>query len=420
MVKNGRRSARSLVDVVEAIYEEPRASWLPAVLAGLHGLIPESPSGVAYVYDLSGPPEAWRTSYPVVTDGAPAALAEEVYQSFAHAPADFRRTLFGRMKPAATYSETMGTLLTEQHEHGAEAAKRVASYDAVYVNAVDPDGRGVLLAFNLAARHRLVPKQRARFAMIAAHVAAARRLVASGAEEPGAIFAPSGKVAHVERGHESALESLRERVIRLERARSSRADPDELLTSWRALVAGTYTLVGRVESDGRRYVIAYENPPGVRDPRGLAPMEAAVAGWTIRGHSQKLIGYELGVSVGTVGGLLARVYQKLRVRSRVGLIERLAPPEHLTRMQANEQELLVFSGPRPNVSLDDLASLTPAEQRVVRALLRGKSSDEIAASLGKSKHTVTHQLGRIFRRLSVSSRAELIARWAKTELVDVS
>lgn len=409
------------MDVVESIYEEPRASWLPAVLAGVHRLVPESPSGVAYVYDLSGAPASWRTSYPIVTEGAPPSLAEEVYQSFAHAPPDFRRTLFAQMKPAATYSETMGHLLTEQHERGAEAAERLASFDAVYVNAVDPDGHGVLLAMNLTARKRLQPAQRARLAMIAAHVAAARRLLVSN-PDPGAIFDPAGKVAHVERSHEGALASLREHVRRFERirGRASRTDPDELLASWRALVSGRYTLVGRVESDGRRYVFAFENPPGVYDPRGLTRMEAAVAGWTIRGHSQKLIAYELGIAVGTVGGLLARVYEKLRVRSRVGLLECLAPPERLARIRANERELVVFSGPRPSASLDDLASLTPAEQQVVHELLRGATSNEIAVRLRKSKHTVTHQLGRIFRRLGVSSRAELVARWANAEPVSVA
>ena len=32
---------------------------------------------------------------------------------------------------------------------------------------------------------------------------------------------------------------------------------------------GRYTVVDRFDTDGRRYVVAYENPPNVRDPRGL-------------------------------------------------------------------------------------------------------------------------------------------------------
>lgn len=412
-MKEGKPSARSIVELVDSIYTEPRASWLPVVLAGIRTLVPSSHSGVAYAYDMSGPPASWRTSYPV-TDGGPPSLAEEVFQSFEHAPAEFRRVLFGRMKPAGTYSETMGTLLTEQHAHGAEAAKRLESFDAIYVNAVDPDGRGVLLALNLPTKARLVPTQRKRFSMIAAHVAAARRLLTAGVKAPDAVFAPTGRVAHVEHGHEGALAVLRERVLRLERVRdrASGTSPDEVLASWRALVSGRYTLVGRIESDGRRLVVAYENPPGVRDPRGLTRMEAAVAGWIIRGHPQKLIGYELGVSVGTVGGLLARVYRKLRVRSRVGLIERLAPPERLVRMPLDSSELLVFSGPRPGASVEDLANLTPAERRLVAEIVRETKSEEIASRLGKSSHTITRQLGSIFRKLGVSSRGELVARWA--------
>lgn len=402
-----RSPSGSLIDVIEAIYDEPRASWLPTVLASVQRLVPESLSGVAYVYDISSAdPAAWQTSYPVVTDGAPRMLAEEIDQSFKLAPPDFRRMLFAQMKPAATYSETMGHLLTDQHERGAEAAERLASFDAIYVNAVDPDGRGVLLSFNLAAQKRLAPLQRRRFAMLAAHISAARRLLVS-PREPAAIFHPSGKVAHIERVHERGITSLGEHVRRHEGLRASRTDPDEVLAAWCALVQGKYTLVGRVEADGRRYVVAYENPPGVYDPRGLTRTEAAVVGWTIRGHSQKLIAYELGVSLGTVGGLLARVYRKLRVRSRIELLERLVPPENLTCVQQDDRKIMVFSGVRARVSPDALASLTSAEQHVVRALLEGKTSQEIAASLGKSKHTVTHQIGSVFRRLGVRSRAEL-------------
>ena len=161
-------------------------------------------------------------------------------------------------------------------------------------------------------------------------------------------------------------------------------------------------------------MIAYENAPGVHDPRSHET-EAAVAGWIVRGHSQKLIAYELGLSVGTVGGLLARVYQKLRVRSRVELATRLAPPEGLTRVPIDEGELLVFSGSAPEARADELAALTPAEQRVVQGLLSGERTAEIAVSLGKSEHTITNQLGSIFRRLGVTSRGELIAKLTSTK-----
>ncbi|MBX3228462.1 MAG: helix-turn-helix transcriptional regulator [Labilithrix sp.] len=394
---------------MDSIYAEPRATWLPTVLAEVRKLTPERPPGVAYVYDTRGPAESWNISYPIV-DGGPSDFAEATYQSFKVAPLEFRRRLFASLKPAGLYSETMGELMTDQHAQAREASHA----DAFYVNAVDPDGRGVLLTFNVGARARLVPTQRKRLSLIAAHVSAARRLLASGQTTPDAIFTPAGKVAHVERGHESALTSLRDRVVHLARVRrgATRTDPDDVLASWSALVRGTYTLVGRVESDGQRFVIAYANAPGVHDPRGLTKTEAAIAGWIVRGHSQKLIAYELGLSVGAISGLLARVYEKLRVRSRVELAARLAPPERLTRVPVDDRELLVFSGSPPDASPDELASLTPAERRVLRGVVSGEKTAAIAASLGKSEHTITHQIGSVFRRLGVTSRGELIAKLA--------
>lgn len=402
-----RLSVRSLVELVDSIYEEPGATWLPTVLSGVRKLAPESLLGVAYVYDTRGPVASWNISYPIV-DGGPPNVAEETYQSFKLAPFEFHRRLFASLKPAGVYSEAMGELMTDQHAQ----AREVGHADAFYVNAVDPDGRGLLLTFNVGTKARLVPNQRRRLSLIAAHLSAARRLLVSGRTTPDAILTPAGTVAHVERGHERAITSLRDRVVHLARVRSgaTRTDPDDVLASWSALVRGKYTLVVRAESDGQRFVIAYENAPGVHDPRGLTKTEAAIAGWIVRGHSQKLVAYELGLSVGTVSGLLARVYEKLRVRSRVELAARLAPPERLTRVPLDDRALLVFSGSSPGASPDALASLSSAEQRVALGVLKGQKTLAIAASLGKSEHTITHQIGSVFRRLGVSSRGELVAK----------
>jgi DNA-binding CsgD family transcriptional regulator len=408
----------SLVDVVEAIYGDldaapSAATWLSRVLATVRQVTPPNVGSVAYAYDISGPPASWVISYPTVGDESPPSLAEEVFQSFAHAPPDFRRGLFGALRPAGTYSGTMGALLTEQHEYGSESAARLGMADAIYVNATDPDGRGVLLAYNIERRLRLAPTQTRRLSMVAAHIAAARRLRVSGAREPDAIFDVTGRVAHVERGHEDALPRLTEQVRRVEQARerASGSGPADVLTAWRALVSGKYTLVGRFDSDGRRHVIAYANPPGVRDPRGLTPTEAAVAGWALRGHSQKLIAYELGLAVGTVGGLLARVFAKLRIRSRAELAERLAPPAEVARLAVHDEEVLVFSGPTAAPPEADLIALSEAERAVAYELVRGKTNADIARALGKSEHTVTNQVGSVFRKLRVGSRAELAARW---------
>ena len=60
------------------------------------------------------------------------------------------------------------------------------------------------------------------------------------------------------------------------------------------------------------------------------------------------------------------------------------------------------------------ASLTKAERQIVDQLLRGCSDREIARQRGTSHHTVANQLRSLFRKLGVSSRAELVARLSRS------
>jgi pSer/pThr/pTyr-binding forkhead associated (FHA) protein len=63
----------------------------------------------------------------------------------------------------------------------------------------------------------------------------------------------------------------------------------------------------------------------------------------------------------------------------------------------------------------DTASLTEAQRRVYTLFLEGQQEKEVAASLGISIHTVHGHAKAIYRILSVSTRAELISRWAKRQ-----
>ena len=50
-------------------------------------------------------------------------------------------------------------------------------------------------------------------------------------------------------------------------------------------------------------------------------------------------------------------------------------------------------------------SLTPAEQRVARLLIKGENNKAIAATLGLSEHTARHHTERVLRKLDIRSRA---------------
>lgn len=54
--------------------------------------------------------------------------------------------------------------------------------------------------------------------------------------------------------------------------------------------------------------------------------------------------------------------------------------------------------------------LSPRDRRTLEHLLAGESEKQIAARIGRSPHTVHTHVKRIYRRLGVSSRAELLAR----------
>jgi DNA-binding CsgD family transcriptional regulator len=85
------------------------------------------------------------------------------------------------------------------------------------------------------------------------------------------------------------------------------------------------------------------------------------------------------------------------------------PPRDLdvSRFESAEGEMIVLAFP-----IDELApseALTPAEHEVVAAIEAGKSNAEIARERGTSARTVANQVGSIFKKLKVGSRAELVA-----------
>jgi DNA-binding NarL/FixJ family response regulator len=88
---------------------------------------------------------------------------------------------------------------------------------------------------------------------------------------------------------------------------------------WRAMVAGRWSIVDRFDRDGRRFLIAHQNEPEAAAPRALTRRERQVVSYAAMGHSNKLIAYELGLSVGAVSAYLNVGMRKLGLDSRVDL-----------------------------------------------------------------------------------------------------
>lgn len=412
---------REIIDAVEAIYShldaETPGRWLSRVVPYVSACVGWDQGAYAHAYDLRGPAERWALSKPVTHD-LPAEVATTVLRCFELATPEVNRRLFLSGGPAGTFSAHAGATFDQMPgEDGMSAQAGVR--DCAFVNATNPDGDGVLFCVTTGKPRALTVSERRRLSMIAAHVAAAHRLLRAILKRdptPAVIFEADGRVAHVEREHEGAVRVLRERVRAVDRARGRlrKTDADAALTSWEALLRGEYSVVDRFESDQRRYVVAFSNGPDLSDPRGLTSAEGAVAAWAARGHSQKLIAYELGLAPGTVSALLSRAYAKLGVRSRPELIAKLATPTQVERVGlGSDTEVLLFSA--PSADHGALGALSPAEREVAAAAARGDDNRTIAEQRGVSQATVAKQLASTYQKLGVASRAELARLLSRDE-----
>jgi DNA-binding CsgD family transcriptional regulator len=201
--------------------------------------------------------------------------------------------------------------------------------DMLMVRAFDPTRRGCFIGLRCKDVQPLHRATAGQWRRVAAHMSAGLRLrgrlaVPAGGNPPKpddaeAILTPDGRVEHAAQAAKSASarEALKVGARAMDRARGPlrRRDPDEAVEIWRGLVAGRWSLVDHFEAGGRRYVIAHRNEASVSDPRGLTERERQIYGYAQLGASNKVIGYELGLSPSTVAVHLARAREKVRTVS---------------------------------------------------------------------------------------------------------
>jgi DNA-binding NarL/FixJ family response regulator len=183
----------------------------------------------------------------------------------------------------------------------------------------------------------------------------------------------------------------------------------EPATIWDGLVTGHWSLVDRFDGDGRRHLLLRRNSPEDRTSRALTPRETSVVDYAVLGQSNKQMAYELGLSQSTVSDCLSRACARLGAITRAGLMQ-LVATKMVTYAGTDDHVMLSFPLLRPEIAAP--AGLTASEQSVFHALLAGQSNAEIAASRGRSSHTIANQVAAIFRKLELSSRSELLATHA--------
>lgn len=247
--------------------------------------------------------------------------------------------------------------------------------------------------------------EEAFWAPVAEHVAAGARL------REHVTHAAVEAVFRVDRGHlvtehltaqsaeTSARAELRKAVVQREHLRTrSRAAPEAL---WPAVIDGRWTLIDRFEENGRRYLLAVQNPAGPQ-VRALSARERSAIAAMTRGEANKSIAIEHGVSEATISRITNSALAKLGIGIADLLAASNAAPEilELARVRLGLVTLpSTFTG---------MEHLTAAERAVVHGVLRGSRTATIARERGVAARTVTNQLASAFQKLGVRSRRELV------------
>lgn len=402
------------ISIVEAAYrmEASHQVWLGRVLEACAPRLFDGLGGFASWYQRDAPTPTQMVS-PYTTLGADPRLTTALRAQFEQTDDATRRLAFTIGKPVATLTDLFD-IPPRDHPAFAELARRVGFGDVITVNAHNPDGTGCFLSAPL--RRSVRRPSAARWEKVAAHVAAGLRLqlrFASAALTPAseAVMSSDGRVLHASRRAARWRDVLRAATQAVDsvRSRRGRRDVDGALDAWTALVEGRWSLVDTFESDGRRLVLAVPNRPSALDPRALSPDERVVASYVARGDSNKLIAYTLGVPLGTVATRVRATLRKLGVPSRAALAERYVTLCAMPFGPASLDGVAIMIGAaRPDVEFG--AGLTEAERAVAVLAALGRSNAEIAAERGVASGTVANLLGRVYRRLGISSRAELAMR----------
>jgi DNA-binding NarL/FixJ family response regulator len=336
--------------------------------------------------------------------------AHPIHRLVSHLSQPLVRTVAPRDFTATSFSEMVG---------GPACARFLARFQRVVPTADahalwGVDGAGISLSI-FSPRRDLRPPSAIEHRLarhVLPHVAAALRLRRSltglGLETPSAeaVFEPNGRCLNAQGMGEpaSARDVLRSAVLRMEGDRARASDEPE--SAREALLDGRWSLVDRFESDGRRFIVAYRNPPGVLDPRRLSRRERDVAARVAQGMSQATVASELGISASTVASVASAMVTKLGLGSTRELPLFWRDTAGCPIALGREEAIAIEGVARPAA----VQKLTPAEREVLKDVIRGRSNREIAARRRASVRTVANQIGALLKKLGAASRLELAAQ----------
>lgn len=311
----------SIIEAVEAAYalNASNDAWLRGVLSAIDRQPFARRAVISAGWCFSG-----HAISDVVVERGPGALPALIHALHSQVPPARRGPSYA---PPARGLQSMRDALRRAEIALDPSDRRVvlASFAGLGVHdfhvllAHDLAERGCLLGWGIADSMPIDRHIDRRLTAVAVHLSAGYRLRVRMSREEAVL--ERGRVVHAEGEAKGARDALRTAAQAMDRARMRGADPDAALALWQGLVDGRWSLVDRFDTDGRRFLVARRNDDVPSEPRALSPRERAVLAYAARGHSNKLIGYQLGISESAASNHVASVLKKLGLSGRAALAD---------------------------------------------------------------------------------------------------
>ncbi|MEO8874605.1 MAG: LuxR C-terminal-related transcriptional regulator [Polyangiaceae bacterium] len=315
----------AIVDMLTAIYSTDGdfSGWRHQVMKAILRLNPGARTCTWFEYDWHFDAQDLKIDSIHSTDviGTDAALPTWL-MARQKLPPQLRALLFGRTGGGmASQVSGLGKKTSSAPTWG--ELWRAPVIDSFGIVGADPSGRGVCASVGLLDVRSLSPGELRLVQRLAVHLSAGHRLRRASSqhllEDAEAVLTPSGKFLHGQETAKKKRASIDEGRRRRDEAQHTQHDPQKALEIWRGLVAGRWSLVDHIDTDGKRFLLAMKNTPTIGQLADLTPRERRVCALVAMGHRDKEIAYALGLSVASVAAAIHRARVKLAVKSRAAL-----------------------------------------------------------------------------------------------------
>jgi DNA-binding NarL/FixJ family response regulator len=308
-------------------------------------------------------------------------------------------TLWHPRKPATFISTLISALPTELRGMMFDYLEGARVGDMFGVLGHPTPDTAFALWTGVARRSDISLRARDALLRLRIHVEAGLRLRMLGPAQAVAILTPTGRIEHLTgpaEGRQSCAQLMEHaRAIEHARVHNAPIDQERALGAWRALVAGRWSVIERVDTDGKRFYFAFENPPHAVRHRGLSQLESNVIDMFVRGNAGKHIAYALGIAESSVSRHLRSATTRLGFREVSDLLRFAGTVQ---RLESPVEKVMPL--------------LTPSERGVLELVRQGLSNRSIAELRGTSERTVANQVANLLRKTGALNRRILMTHVA--------